>query len=70
MKTDKKKTMYSGTAMNIKHKDPQLMGYAYGLAQDIAGVSNKVLMSMKEASEIENKQAKVLITKKKVVNKY
>lgn len=70
MNSDKKKNMYSGYAMGMKKKDPQLMGYAYGLAQDMAGVSNKVLMSMKEASDIENKQSKVLITKKKVVNKY
>jgi hypothetical protein len=64
MNADKKKTIYSGTAMNIKKKDPELMGYTYGLSQNIAGVSDKVLLSMKEASKIENTPSKFLIKKK------
>lgn len=59
-----KKTIYSGYAMNMKKKDPELMGNSYGLSQNIAGVSNKVLMTMKEASKIENTPSKFLIKKK------
>jgi hypothetical protein len=61
----KKKTMYSGTAQNMKKKDPVLLGDTYGLAREMAGVSNKTLLSMKEAQKIENQMAGVLVKKNK-----
>jgi hypothetical protein len=65
--TDKKKSMYSGTAMKYKAKKPELMGNSYGLADSIAGVSNKfLLLSTNESLNIEGDMGKVIIGKNKV----
>jgi len=61
--------MYSGTAMKYKAKDPKLMGDTYGLARNMAGVSNKVLLSMKESMNIENSMGSVIVGKKYVYDR-
>lgn len=62
-KNKKPKSNLNGYAEKMKLKDPVLLGDTYGLAREIAGVSDKVLMNIKEAKQLENNMGSVLFKK-------